>query len=101
MDEQQGEARLAATFPAPPPFWREFSEDNLNRISELRVAQSGEASKTYDPAVSLPARILDLPPELRFLQPPEEPTTGVYRSFGDTYNVRILGQSGSSRSDIC
>jgi mediator of RNA polymerase II transcription subunit 7 len=89
MEEQQGETRLAATFPAPPPFWKEFTEENISRISELRAAQSGEGSKMSDPATSLPVRILDLPPELRFLQPPEEPTDGIYRSFGDIYNVRV------------
>jgi mediator of RNA polymerase II transcription subunit 7 len=89
MEETQPETRLTATFPAPPPFWKEFTEENLNRISELRGAQSGASSKTTDPATALPARILDLPPELRYLQPPEEPADGIYRSFGDLYNVRI------------
>jgi mediator of RNA polymerase II transcription subunit 7 len=88
MEDQQGDTRLAATFPAPPPFWKEFTEENLNRISELRVAQSGESVKKSDSADALPARILDLPPELRYLQPPEEPAEGIYRSFGDIYNVR-------------
>ncbi|EPE25331.1 Mediator hinge subcomplex-like protein [Glarea lozoyensis ATCC 20868] len=88
MDEPQPEPRLTATFPSPPPFWKEFTEENLTRISELRVAQSGEASKKADPAASLPARILDLPPELRYLQPPEEPADGIYRSFGDLYNLK-------------
>ena len=87
MEEPQPEARLAATFPAPPPFWKDFTDENISRISELRTANSKDGAKPSDPATSLPARILDLPPELRFLQPPEEPVEGIYRSFGDLYNV--------------
>ena len=88
MEEQQQQNALAAAFPAPPPFWQNFTPENLNRISELRAAQS-QASAKSDPAIELPIRLLDLPAELRCLQPPEPPAEGIYRCFGDQYNVRL------------
>ncbi|RDL36955.1 Uncharacterized protein BP5553_04388 [Venustampulla echinocandica] len=88
MEESEPQPNpLAAAFPTPPPFWQHFTEVNLERTSKLRVAQAAEASKHPNPATSSPVRLLDLPPELRFLQPPEPPADGVYRCFGDVYNL--------------
>jgi mediator of RNA polymerase II transcription subunit 7 len=91
MEEQQQQNALAAAFPAPPPFWQSFTPENVSAISSLRTAQSqlSFASKFEpDPATELPIRLLDLPAELRSLQPPEPPVEGIYRCFGDQYNVR-------------
>ena len=84
MEEQQG---LAAVFPNPPPFWQDFTPDKIEKINELRDQQSKPANKIFDPSKELPQRILELPAELRFLQPPPIPDTPVYKVFGDTYNV--------------
>lgn len=81
-DEQQPPPTLSA-FPAPPPFYQHFTPENLERITSLRSAQPNAPSKTFDPATSLLARLLDLPPELRNLQPPEPPRDGIYRCFGE------------------
>ncbi|KAE8445081.1 hypothetical protein EG329_013796 [Mollisiaceae sp. DMI_Dod_QoI] len=86
MEEPLAAPALATAFPAPPPFWQSFTPDNLERIAELRAAET-PSSKTYDPANELPLRILDLPPELRCLQPPEQPTEGKYRSFGELIDL--------------
>jgi mediator of RNA polymerase II transcription subunit 7 len=94
MAEQPQANALASAFPTPPPFWQHFTPENISRIEELRAAQSGPEAKPVDPADGLPLRILDLPPELRWLQPPEPPSNGIYRCFGDTFNVRnfdVLG----------
>jgi mediator of RNA polymerase II transcription subunit 7 len=91
MEEQQQQQNvLAAAFPAPPPFWQNFTPENLTCISELRASQSQTSAKS-DPATELPIRLLDLPAELRCLQPPEPPADGIYRCFGDLYNVRNYG----------
>ncbi|KAI6712310.1 hypothetical protein B2J93_2106 [Marssonina coronariae] len=87
MDEQQQPSSLATAFPHPPPFWRSFSPENLSQICALRAAQAGSSSKDHDASKSLPPRLLDLPPELRNLQPPEPPADGHYRCFGDPFWV--------------
>jgi mediator of RNA polymerase II transcription subunit 7 len=95
MAEQQPANTLAAAFPTPPPFYQHFTTENLDRIAALRAekqetntASSGPSDGPSDPDdARLPLRILDLPPELRFLQPPEPPAAGIYRSFGDIFNV--------------
>lgn len=95
MADQPPPNALAAAFPSPPPFYQHFTPENIQRIATLRAAQEAESSSlSSDPKVSkpddvtkAPLRLLDLPPELRFLQPPEPPANGIYRSFGDVFNV--------------
>ncbi|TVY38259.1 Mediator of RNA polymerase II transcription subunit [Lachnellula subtilissima] len=84
MDDPQPPNPLAAAFPAPPPFWQSFTPENLERISKLRAPQNRNRREEN----GLPPRILNLPPELRFLQPPEPPVEGVYRCFGDVFNLK-------------
>lgn len=79
-----------STFPTPPQFFQNFTAENISRIEELRAAQAGPDYSPIDPATALPIRLLDLPPELRFLQPPEPPADGIYRCFGEIHNVCIL-----------
>lgn len=94
MAEPERPTTLAATFPSPPPFYKHFTQENTKKVNELRAAQevatgsqpeSTKLSKRKSP--SLPTRILDLPPELLFLQPPLPPADGIYRNFGDRYTV--------------
>ncbi|TAQ83873.1 hypothetical protein B7494_g7803 [Chlorociboria aeruginascens] len=81
------QANASTAFPTPPPFWQHFTLENLNRIVELRRVQlGGETKKTDTNAASF--RPLDLPTELRYLQPPEPPADGIYQSFGDYYNLK-------------
>jgi hypothetical protein len=89
MDEQQSAPALSTAFPAPPPYWQSFTPANLERIAELRAAQKPSA-KNYNAATELPLRLLDLPPELRWLQPPVQPPEGTYKCFGDSFDVYIL-----------
>lgn len=102
MDEQQPAPALAAAFPAPPPYWQSFTPTNLERIAELRAAQEPSA-KHYNAATELPLRILDLPPELRWLQPPVQPPEGTYRCFGDSFDVYYFFfiKNGLSMTGFC
>jgi mediator of RNA polymerase II transcription subunit 7 len=102
MTDQQPSNVLAAAYPSPPPFYQHFTPENLDRIAALRATQPPEpanaSSDTQTTLAESPApnpalRLLDLPPELRFLQPPEPPAEGVYRSFGDVFNVSQLSNS--------
>lgn len=86
MEEQPQPNALAAAFPNPPLFWQSFTPENLERISFLRSQQESK-SKDYDAAKELPIRLLELPPELRWLQPPEPPSDGKFRCFGDLFDV--------------
>lgn len=77
---------ISAVFPAPPPFYKHFTEANLARVKELRT----EVGSDDD---NLKQRLLELPAELRYLLPPEPPADGLYRSFGGSYNVRFHSSS--------
>lgn len=82
MAEQQQSKALSAAFPAPPPFYKHFTQDNRSKLEELRGQQAGDDSEKAQP--------LDpekLPQELRYLIPPNPPSTGTYHSFGDVYSV--------------
>ncbi|KAF4543183.1 RNA polymerase ii mediator complex protein [Lasiodiplodia theobromae] len=79
---------LSATFPAPPPFWKHFTPDNRTRFRELQQQYAADhPAEDASASDALPPRIPDVPPELRYLQPPEPPANGKYRSFGDAYDI--------------
>ncbi|KAL3421646.1 hypothetical protein PVAG01_05802 [Phlyctema vagabunda] len=102
MAEQQQPNALGTTFPAPPPFWQNFTPENLDRIAELRATHpDAEGKKTKEKkegAYTPPVRLLDLPAELRFLQPPEPPADGTWTCFGGRYYLNepipTLAESG-------
>ena len=88
---QQGQQEAApeangSFYPPPPYFWESFTPEKLAQLEELREEQiriegtSGEASKT--------TRLLNLPTELRFLQPPPPPTDGAWQCFGSTWTLK-------------
>ncbi len=82
-DEQQSNL-LSAAFPAPPPFCKHFTSENLVRLQEV-CPDHGSEEVRRDALES--AQLLGLPPELRYLIPPEPPQDGIYKSFGAQYNV--------------
>lgn len=97
--QQQQSNALAAAFPSPPPFFQHFTIESIEFIAALRAAKQAESSELSSDPQNKPneasgtkqaLRLFDLPPELRFLQPPEPPAEGVYRSFGDVFNVSNL-----------
>lgn len=63
---------ITSAFPAPPPFYKSFTTENVARLNDLR---------DRDPDLK------DLPTELQNLLPPPAPTTP-YRSFGELHEVR-------------
>lgn len=84
-DQQQGNVQASA-FPSPPPFYQHFTEENHARVAVLRVGRDADSSQKDD-SLKEP----DLPADLQYLQPPDPPAEGTYRSFGDLYNVcRLL-----------
>ncbi|KAI1074202.1 MED7-domain-containing protein [Whalleya microplaca] len=85
MNEESPSAQgpVSSTWPPPPPFWQDFTPENLARIDELRKQQA-EREGVDDPTK---VHIPDLPRELRNLQPPREPEDGEWRVFGDKYQL--------------
>jgi mediator of RNA polymerase II transcription subunit 7 len=77
-DKKEQAAGFSETLPAPPPFWRHFTERNLEQLKEIR--QNGE----------------EVPESLRALVPPSPPTDGKYRSFGGFYVVSIIAINSPS-----
>ncbi|VUC38242.1 unnamed protein product [Clonostachys rosea] len=76
------EQSSGSTFPNPPPFWQDFTAENLTRIEQLRKSFA-EANPTRD----VPTRLPDIPDSLINLQPPAEPKDGRWRVFGDHYSL--------------
>ncbi|KAL4895157.1 mediator of RNA polymerase II transcription subunit 7 [Aspergillus ambiguus] len=88
MAEGQPSA-LTTAFAPPPPLWKHFTPENVKKLEEIKKESSkGEdgrsRKKDWTPAE---LRALDLPPELRFLVPPEVPTEGHYSVFGELQSL--------------
>ncbi|ODM17279.1 Mediator of RNA polymerase II transcription subunit 7 [Aspergillus cristatus] len=89
MAEAGQQRALTTAFAPPPPLWKHFNTDNIKRLEEIKKeASKGEngkiQAKKWTPTE---LRALDLPPELRYLVPPEIPTTGHYSVFGELQNL--------------
>ena len=81
---------LTAPFPPPPPFWKHFTTDNVEKLEKIKK-ESGNlkisSGKKWTPG---DLQALDVPPELRYLIPPEAPTEGTYSVFGELQNVGLV-----------
>lgn len=91
MAEAGQQRALTTAFAPPPPLWKHFTPDNLKKFEEIKKEASKgpdgkPQKKKWTPAE---LRALDLPSELRFLAPPEIPTTGHYSVFGELQSVSV------------
>lgn len=85
-EQEQQPHSLASTFPSPPPFWRDFTPENVRRVDDLLPPAVPGAAAAAAAGDDRPARA-ELPEELVNLQPPPEPADGRWRVFGDHYSV--------------
>ncbi|KAH8882239.1 MED7-domain-containing protein [Thozetella sp. PMI_491] len=113
-DPQEQENKAALLFPNPPPFWQDFTPQNLDKYAALKqefvkqhpevVAEAKRASEiageSQDGAAKnapaddeLAIRIPDVPPELVNLEPPAEPADGRWRLFGEQMTLHDELQS--------
>ncbi|KAJ6177683.1 hypothetical protein N7519_008144 [Penicillium mononematosum] len=83
-DESQQRA-VATAFAPPPPLWKHFTRENVDKLEEIKT----EASKSEDGRLhknkqwsAAELRALELPSELRYLVPPDIPK-GPYSVFGE------------------
>ncbi|KAK7964408.1 Mediator of RNA polymerase II transcription subunit 7 [Apiospora saccharicola] len=81
--EMQDMDQITSTWPRPPPFYKDFTADNLARLADLKRERPD--SKDGDDLLS--QRLTGLPPNLRNLQPPLPPDEGAWRIFGDPYRL--------------
>ncbi|KAL2001285.1 hypothetical protein VTN02DRAFT_1952 [Thermoascus thermophilus] len=79
---------LTAAFPPPPPFWKHFTPEAIQKLEEIKQQaaqkEGRKPNKKWSPAE---LRALDVPPELRFLVPPEIPSSGYYSVFGELQSL--------------
>ncbi|KAL4760586.1 mediator complex subunit MED7 [Aspergillus foveolatus] len=79
---------LNTAFAPPPPLWKHFTPENLQRLEKIKkeaskVEDGRPKKKEWSPAE---LRSLKIPPELRFLVPPEIPSEQ-YSIFGEVQNL--------------
>ena len=85
---QQLQTPMKAPFPAPPPFYKHFTPDNLTSLRRLRKEAGLPTQRTTEPSQASNAPqsdidILSLPSELRFLIPPPPPASDQpFHAFG-------------------
>ncbi|ORY58442.1 mediator complex, subunit Med7 [Pseudomassariella vexata] len=82
-DPDPSQTANASTYPPPPPFWQDFTPDNLARLKDLKQEQADSEGIQDASAI----RLESLPRNLRNLQPPLEPADGTWRVFGETYTL--------------
>ena len=98
MAEQPLNTAISAVYPAPPPFYKYFTEQNLERLQKLQgaeeIVQSNDTTQKSN--ILTNESLSNLPPdqraELHYLIPPPPPPSDTYTSFGETRSV-----SSSSR----
>jgi mediator of RNA polymerase II transcription subunit 7 len=89
MADQHQQRAVPTAFAPPPPLWKHFTRENLDRLEQIKTEASKDENgrpnrnKEWTPSE---LRALDLPPELRFLVPPEIPTDQ-YSVFGEQQTV--------------
>lgn len=89
MAEQQ-QARMAAPFPAPPPFYKHFTKQNVAQLRQIRkeaAAENGNGDVNTNTDQKHDVDILSLPPELRYLIPPSPPTDATLKTFGIDHDI--------------
>ncbi|KAL4800650.1 MED7 protein-domain-containing protein [Aspergillus venezuelensis] len=79
---------LNTAFAPPPPLWKHFTLENLKKLEDIKKEQSKSEDgkpkrKHWSPSEM---RSLTVPPELRFLVPPEIPSKQ-YSVFGEVQNL--------------
>jgi mediator of RNA polymerase II transcription subunit 7 len=92
-EEDDLQNAVTSTFPPPPPFWKDFTPDNVARIADLKREEADRQGIQDANEI----RLTGLPQNLRNLQPPLQPPDGAWRVFGSSYTLvdELPGLEGS------
>ncbi|KAJ5441814.1 Mediator complex subunit Med7 [Penicillium cf. griseofulvum] len=102
MADESQQRTVNAAFAPPPPLWKHFTPENIDRVEQIKAeASRGEdgrlnKNKKWSPAE---LRALEIPSELRYLVPPDIPE-GQYSVFGELqtvslYSIAIIARAGN------
>ncbi|ODV68686.1 mediator of RNA polymerase II transcription subunit 7 [Hyphopichia burtonii NRRL Y-1933] len=70
---------ISSLYPPPPPYFKFFTQENLNKVNSWKKEQDQEESSPEDPR-KVPEG------ELQFLIPPEQPSGTHYRGYGNLWS---------------
>lgn len=88
--QQHDEDLVLSFFPDPPPFYKHFTAENLERLKDIeKQAPDTEDDKGTKPPKLSAEQILALPTELRYLIPPEPPADDEeFHVFGEATKAK-------------
>ncbi|KAK4184653.1 putative mediator of RNA polymerase II [Podospora australis] len=94
MAEDDDSLRATALWPDPPPFWKDFTPENIARYDIIK--QTYARRRKRDPKTVL--RMPNLPESLINLQPPRRPKEGKWKQFSEqqalTDTLQSLEEAG-------
>ncbi|OAL52533.1 mediator of RNA polymerase II transcription subunit 7 [Pyrenochaeta sp. DS3sAY3a] len=88
--QQHDEDLVLSFFPDPPPFYKHFTPENLERLKDIeqQAPDAGDDKGALPPKLSA-EQILALPTELRYLIPPEPPADDEeFHVFGEATKAK-------------
>ncbi|KAK4198724.1 putative mediator of RNA polymerase II [Triangularia verruculosa] len=90
MADDEDTNRVTSTWPDPPPFWQDFTPQNISRYDTLK-SDYATAHSVPDPYTIV--RLPNIPEDLINLQPPPEPTEGKWRLYSEAQALTDTLQS--------